>query len=90
MRTTLTIDEHLMKELKAEAHRRGLPLKQVVNRTLQAGIEGSRQTATRRAYKCPTFAMGAAPRLDVNLDKALSLASALEDEESARKQTLRK
>ena len=90
MRTTLTVDEHLMRELKAAAHRQGVPLKQIVNRTLQAGLERSSGTGRRRAYKCPAFGLGFPPRQNLDLDKALSLAAAIEEEETVRKLALRK
>ena len=78
MRTTLTIDDDLMRALKDVAHREGLPLKQVVNRTLRAGLAGTARPARRPKYRCPTFGLGA-PRVP-SLDKALALAGALEDE----------
>lgn len=38
-------------------------------------------------YRCPTYSMG---RPALNLDKALAVAGALADEETARKLVLRK
>jgi hypothetical protein len=88
MRTTVDLDPHLLKRLRAEAHRRGIPLKQLLTTVLQRGL--AEQPARPRArYRCPTFAMGGVVD-DVNLDGALRLASALEDDEVARKLTLRK
>ena len=82
MRTTVDIDEGLLKRLRDEAHRRGVPFKQFLNRVLRRGIEPAR---ARRAkpYRCPTFDLGK-PAPTVNLDKALHLAGALEDEETER------
>ena len=89
MRTTLTIDDYLMRELKEVAHRSGLSLKQVVNQALQAGIEQLRKpSAPRVPYNCKIYSMGYPPR--ANLDKALEIASALEDEKIVRKIVLRK
>ena len=89
MRTTLTIDDCLLRDLKELAHRAGKPLKQVINSALQAGIEEMRhpRTAAKR-YKSKTFSLGNPATL--NLDKALAIAGALEDEEIARKLVLRK
>jgi hypothetical protein len=87
MRTTLTIDDGLASELKELAHREGLPFKIVVNRALRAGLQHLAKAPRRRPYRTPTFAMGR-PRLP--LDKALAIATSLEDEEVARELGLRK
>lgn len=88
MRTTLTIDDHLLAELKERAHREGVPLKAMVNRALRSGLEAMRRPARKRPHRQRTYAMGA-PRLP-SLDKGLAIAAALEDEEIARKLSLRK
>jgi hypothetical protein len=88
MRTTLTIEDYLMRDLKEEAHRRGQPLKKVVNDVLQAGLAQIRRPLARKAFRCKTYSLGQFPR--VNLDKALEIASALEDDEISRKLMLRK
>ena len=87
MRTTLTIDDQLLAELKERAHREGVPLKQVVNQVLRRGLDAP-GPAKRRRYRARTFSMGqpAVP----GLDKGLAIAAALEDEETARKLALRK
>lgn len=87
MRTTLTIDDDLLRELRDEAHEAGVSLKTMVNRTLRAGLSAKGSVRAER-YRCPTFPMGH-PR-GTPLDKALQLASELEDEETARKLVLRK
>jgi hypothetical protein len=89
MRTTLTIDDDLMKALKDAAHRAGIPLKQLVNRALRRGLDSLEGSAAGQPYHCPTFAMGE-PVAGWNLDKALALADELENEEIARKLELRK
>lgn len=88
MRTTLTIDDQLMAELKERAHRQNLPLKQVVNQVLRRGLEADTQGAARKPFRAKTFAMG--QPLVPSLDKSLAIAAALEDEELARKLALRK
>ncbi len=79
MRTTLTIDDALLRQLRQKALDTGKPFKQVVNDTLRLGLT---QTTgpQREPYRCPSFSMGQ-PRWPVNLDKATALADALEDEE---------
>lgn len=81
MRTTLTIDDRIAKALKTLAHRSGKPFKQVVHETLQTGL------AAKETPK-PVSLGGVLPGIDI--DKALRLAAALEDEEIARELDLRK
>lgn len=88
MRTTLTIDDDLMKQLKARAYRTGKPFKQIVNDAIRCGLRPNQAPANRKPYTCKTFPMGF-PRL-YNLDKALALAAQLEDEEITRKLNLKK
>lgn len=78
MRTTLTIDDGLLKQLRQKALDSGRPFKQIVNDTLRAGLS---QAAPRTGlpYRCPSFSVGGlAPGLD--LTKANQLAAALEDD----------
>jgi hypothetical protein len=77
MRTTLTLDDPLAKELKKLAAETGEPFKNVVNETLRAGLL-RRNSPPRRAYRLTPVAMGV-PRRDVDLNKALQLAEQLED-----------
>jgi len=88
MRTTLTIDDQLMAELKERAHREGVPFKQVVNQTLRRGLDADVHSNKRKPFRARTFAMG--QPLMADLDKSLAIASGLEDEEIARKLSLRK
>jgi len=88
MRTTLTLEDRLFKELKALAHETNEPLKNVVEKALREGLRSLRATPRPRPYRAKTFRMGRPS--GVNLDKALDLAGASEDEELARKMVLRK
>jgi hypothetical protein len=88
VRTTLTIDDELMKEIREEAHTKGLPVKEVVNRALRAGLREYNRPKSAKPYKCRTFSLGYPPLAD--LDRALDLAERLESEEIARKLALRK
>ncbi|MCS5691404.1 hypothetical protein NZK33_05320 [Cyanobium sp. FGCU-6] len=79
MRTTLTIDDGVLRQLRRKALDSGKPLKQVVNEVLRAGLQRPEPSAPRVPYRLPTFAIGAlAPGVD--LTKAQALAAALEDE----------
>ena len=89
MRTTLTLDEQIAKALKNAVHRTGKSFKQVVNETLRAGLAADSAPARVRPYRLKTVALGGIIG-GVSLEKALQLADALEDEEIARKLTLRK
>jgi hypothetical protein len=89
VRTTLTIDERLARELKEIAHRSGRPFKQVVNETLQAGLGARKAPRKARRYRLAPASLGQ-PLPGIDLDKALQLADALEDAEIARKLELRK
>lgn len=88
MRTTLTLDERIAKALKALAHQTGKPFKQVVNETLQKGLAAG-EARKPRPYRLKPVALGG-PLPGVDLDKALRLSAALEDDEIARELTLRK
>ena len=86
MRTTVTLDPDVAAKLKALARHRGISFKQALNSAVRAGLGGERRAA--RAFKQYTQPMGL--RIGVNLDKALHLAAALEDEEITRRLELRK
>jgi hypothetical protein len=88
MRTTIRIDDELLGKLKEEARKQNLSLTRVLDRTLRAGMHASRgPRRSRRRYREQTYPMGVPT---VALDKALSLAAALEDKEIIRKMMLRK
>ena len=88
MRTTLTIDDHIARALKELAHRSGKPFKQVVNETLRVGLGASGARRAKPYRVKPASLGGVLP--GVNLDKALALADAIEDQELAAKMRLRK
>ena len=86
MRTTVTLDPDVAAKLKAVARARGISFKQALNQAVRAGLGGPRRSGRR--FEQSTHPMGLRPGVD--LDKALKLASALEDEEIARKLEVRK
>jgi hypothetical protein len=85
VRTTITLDEDVAAQLRRVMHERDLTFKDVVNATLRAGLGASQDV---RAYRLPTYRMGVRPGID--LDRALRLDAALEDEETVRQLRLRK
>jgi hypothetical protein len=86
VRTTVTLDADVAAKLKALARRRGISFKEALNQAVRAGLRGRPQPPPALAPY--TQAMGLRP--GINLDKALQLASVLEDEEIVRKLELRK
>jgi hypothetical protein len=77
MRTTLVIDDYVMRELKEKAHRTGQTLKKVVNEAIRLGLAQLEWPSQKKPYRSKTYSMGYPPR--GSLDKALEIAAALED-----------
>jgi len=88
MRTTLTIDDDLIQEMRKKAHDTGSPFKKIVNAALRSGLQEMGKFRISKPYKCKTYSLGYPPRAD--LDHALDLAEHLESEEIVRKLSLRK
>lgn len=86
MRTTITLDPDVEQMLKSVLRERDVTFKEAVNEALRAGLKGS--TAKRTRFHQRTFALGTGKAF--RWDKALEMASAIEDEELTRKMALRK
>jgi hypothetical protein len=80
MRTTITLDTDTEALLRRRMRQTGSSFKQVVNDAIRAGLTSP--GAPSREVSFPTYAMGV-PTVD--LDRALALAGALEDEELVRR-----
>jgi hypothetical protein len=76
--------ERLLRDAMRE---RGISFKQALNQAARDGLVRARQPRAKRFVQ-KTYAMGAVE--GVNLDKALALADAMEDEERIRKMRLGK
>lgn len=76
----MTLDEDVVNEIRRLMNERGAGFKETVNDLLRRAL---RSTSEATPYVGPTFASGTHPGLDV--DRALSLAARLEDEEIVRK-----
>lgn len=85
MRTTVTLDDDVAASLERLQRERSISFREAINSTLRAGLEGPREA---RPYRLPTYPMGVLPGVD--LDRALQLDAALEDEEVVRQLELRK
>jgi len=88
MRTTLTIDDDLIRALKQKAHETGSPFKKIVNEALRAGLNETEKSRIDKPYKQRSYSLGYPPLAD--LDRALDLSEKLESEEISRKLLLRK
>jgi len=87
MRTTVTLEPDVEALLRRLMKRKGMSFKAALNQAIRTGLSTPAPKASL-PYRLPTFKMGYRP--EAALDKALSLAAALEDEEIARKLSLRK
>jgi hypothetical protein len=88
MRTTVRIDDELLRSLKEQARSLNVSLTRLLDRTLRAGMRAANEPhRPRRRYREHPYAMGMP---SVSLDKALALAAALENGEIVRKLKLRK
>jgi hypothetical protein len=86
VRTTVTLDPDVARKLKAVARERGISFKEALNRAVRAGLGPERRS--RQPFKQYAQPMGL--RAGFNLDKALGLAAAFEDEEIVRRLERRK
>src|SRR5258708_30925014 len=84
MRRTLTIDDDLAGLLKRRARELGVPFKEVVNRTLRAGLGELAKPRRHAAPKTIPHAFGFRPGID--LDKLNQLVDELEAETYAAAQ----
>lgn len=87
MRTTVTLDDDVIAQLRKVAAERGVTFKEALNTALRRGLTPPRASAAAR-YRVPARDLGLRPGID--LDKALQLAGELEDAEVVRKLELRK
>jgi len=72
----MTIDDDVAQQIRRLMRERGAGFKEVVNELLRRGLHSPEPNDP---YRTPTFAMGA--RRDLDLDKALALAAAMDDAE---------
>lgn len=88
MRTTLTIDDRLLDELKRTAQASGKPFKQVVNEALRTGLSANTARPSR-PYVLEPASMGR-PGAGFDPIKARQEADRLEDEALSEKLRQRK
>lgn len=86
MRTVIDLDPDLEARLRDLSHRRGVPLRQLINDILRAATDPGVHSV-RAPYILPTRRLAIRPAVDI--DKALAVADRLEEQEIARKLELR-
>ena len=85
MRTTVTLEDDVAAALRTVAAERNLSFEHALSSVLREGLSRSRGAA--RDHSVPARPLGL--RADIDLDKALAHAGALEDDEVLRKLALR-
>jgi hypothetical protein len=84
MRTTVTLDHDVEAKLRAVMRERGISFKVALNDAVRAGLSAPAPLA--RAFRVKAAPLGAR----FNVDKALTIAGEMEDEEVLRKLELGK
>ena len=89
MRTTVRIDDDLVRELRERAYRERRPFTELVNQAIRRGLLAAEDSAGRspRGYREEVYSLGEAR---VGIDKALALAFALDDAETIEQLARRK
>lgn len=77
----MTLDADVAKALRDRMRARGAGFKETVNDVLRSGLRAGAPSTV--AYEIPVFESDIRPGID--LDKALALAAAMEDDEILRK-----
>lgn len=88
MRTTVTLDPDVQDLIETAMRERGLSFKQVLNGAVRQGLGANASQPEGYRFRQQTYSMGFYP--EVNLDKALSLADQLEDQQLMRKLEIQK
>ncbi|MEO7358966.1 MAG: hypothetical protein ABI120_01465 [Gemmatimonadaceae bacterium] len=83
MRTTIDLDDSLLKRLRDDAHEQGVPFRVLLHRVIQRGLDAI-SSASEKPYETPRVSLGQV-REGIDLVKALQLATTIEDEEIIRK-----
>jgi hypothetical protein len=64
MRTTLTLEDHLVHELKLAASKRQISFKEAVNRALRHGLEALKAPRKAAPFRVKPFRLGLKPGID--------------------------
>ncbi|MFN2376772.1 MAG: hypothetical protein ABR538_09560 [Candidatus Binatia bacterium] len=82
MRTTIDLDDTLLKKARSVAKHSRISLRVAVNRALALGLDRMDHESRKTGYQATTFPMGV-PSIP-NLDKALHFAALLEESDFQR------
>jgi hypothetical protein len=85
MRTTVTLEPEVQALIRAAMKERGISFKEALNAAVRAGLT---QSKPRRRYVQRTWPLGS--EQNFRWDKGMEVSVAIEDEELARKLSLRK
>lgn len=77
MRTTIRIDEQLLKEVKLQATRQGKTLTAVIEEALRESLARKHDSEQRQTVQLPTFG-GQGPLPGVDLDDSAALLDLME------------
>jgi hypothetical protein len=79
MRTTVTLDPDTAQIVRRRMRERSMTFKDAINDAIRSGAD---QGSVRQPFRTETAALGAS---SVDLDRALSIAAGLEDDDLIRK-----
>jgi plasmid stability protein len=85
-RTTIRLDDDLMRQLKERAARENTSLSKCTNQMIREGLRAASQPRKRKRFVQKTYNMGI-PKIDIT--KATALAFEMEDEAMIQKMGLR-
>ena len=78
MRTTVRLDEHLLRQAKREAHERGETLTSLIEQGLRQVLAGSQLRPRRQRVKLPVSREGGGVAPGIDLDNSAALLDIME------------
>ena len=78
MRTTIRLDDRLLREAKKRAAERGTTLTAVIEESLRQTLSRSEPPRRRRRFRFPTFQGGGGVQPGVDLDNSAALLDRME------------
>jgi len=83
MRTTVTLDDDVERRLRQAIRKLDLNFKEALNQAVSCGVDMMLAPPKAKPFKQKTFKLGM--RKGFNMDKAMAIADALQDEDIVRK-----
>jgi hypothetical protein len=78
MRTTVRLDEHLLRQAKREAHERGETLTSLIENGLRLVLAGSQMRRRRKRVKLPVSREGGGVASGIDLNDSVALLDRME------------